>query len=127
MDGHKFIFGLNFGEPVFQHAIYLQQDLNGGRAWESWEGEDYFDPTILLQNFEIHIGNNEDYTQNPKCAGGPFMRIDDVESYFYDQQAANLGYGNGPGTGFVWKYGLEQFCNMEGQFMHIVADLSHFD
>lgn len=25
----------------------------------------------------------------------------------------------------MWKYGIEKFCNLEGQFIHIVGDLSH--
>ena len=27
--------------------------------------------------------------------------------------------------GYVWTYGIEVWCNMEGQYVHIVADLSH--
>ena len=25
----------------------------------------------------------------------------------------------------VWKYGKEVWCNLEGRYMHIVADLAH--
>ena len=25
----------------------------------------------------------------------------------------------------VWTYGIEVWCNLEGQYVHIVADLSH--
>ena len=25
----------------------------------------------------------------------------------------------------MWTYGIEVWCNMEGQYVHIVADLSH--
>ena len=29
-------------------------------------------------------------------------------------------------TGYTfWKYGKEVWCNLEGRYMHIVADLSH--
>ena len=27
--------------------------------------------------------------------------------------------------GDVWTYGIEVWCNLEGQYVHIVADLSH--
>ena len=27
--------------------------------------------------------------------------------------------------GYVWTYGIEVWCNLEGQYVHIVADLSH--
>ena len=27
--------------------------------------------------------------------------------------------------GYVWTYGIEVWCNMEGQYLQIVADLSH--
>ena len=26
---------------------------------------------------------------------------------------------------YVWTYGIEVWCNLEGQYVHIVSDLSH--
>ena len=28
-------------------------------------------------------------------------------------------------AGYEWTYGIEEWCNLEGQYVHIVADLSH--
>lgn len=71
-----------------------------------------------FQNFEIYIGNDSDYTKNNKCAGGPFMRTDDSTNYhdwadFYDTYTD------------IWNFGKEVWCNLEGRYMHIVADLVH--
>ena len=30
-----------------------------------------------------------------------------------------------PDVGYVWTYGKEVWCNMQGQYVHIVADLTH--
>lgn len=35
-NGHKFVLGVDFGEPVFLHAIFVQDDLRGGKSWENW-------------------------------------------------------------------------------------------
>ena len=46
------------------------------------------------------------------------MRTDDsanYHSYMYDGNT----YSD------VWNYGKEVWCNLEGRYMHIVADLSH--
>lgn len=80
----------------------------------------------MLQNFEIHIGDNSDYSQNSKCAGGPFLRVDDINSYYFDRFAYDKNASPSAfGRGYVWKYGIEKFCNLEGRYMHIVADLNH--
>ena len=50
------------------------------------------------------------------------MRIDDSENYTYGEVTK-------PGeeaSGDLWNYGLEKWCNMEGQYMTLVFDLSHF-
>lgn len=44
------------------------------------------------------------------------MRIDDPDSY--------TSGGDHNGSGNLWKYGIEIWCNMEGQHVSIVADLS---
>ena len=33
----------------------------------------------------------------------------------------------GAESGDLWNYGVEVWCNMEGQYTHIVADLQHLD
>ena len=47
------------------------------------------------------------------------MRTDDPENYhdWIDNSATT--HNN------VWNYGKEIWCNLEGRYMHIVADLSH--
>ena len=42
------------------------------------------------------------------------MKIDDPDSYYYDQRAGSS----------VWRYGTEQWCNLRGQYFHMVADWS---
>ena len=41
------------------------------------------------------------------------MRVDDEQNYF--------------NTSSCWTYGQEQWCNMEGRYTFIVADLSHLN
>ena len=45
------------------------------------------------------------------------------DKYTYDKNE-NL-YGRG--RGMVWPYGSENWCNMEGQYLHIVSHLSYGD
>lgn len=71
--------------------------------------EDHF------QNFQVYIGESTDYTQNPKCPGGPFLQKSDPNSMSYDDFENKL----------IWNYGAEIWCNMKGRYTHIVADLNH--
>ena len=103
------------GVPVTQHAILLIEDMQEGASWQALENTN-----DLLQNYEIYIGNEADYKLNQKCEGGPFMRTDDIQSYSYDGFADVY-----TPEGYVWNYGFEKFCNLEGRYTHIVADLSH--
>ena len=48
------------------------------------------------------------------------MRTDDPASYTEDKI-----WGDYNGDKTLWNHGTEQWCNMEGQYVHIVADLSH--
>ena len=48
----------------------------------------------------------------------------DPESWYYDERTATAG-GDSRAPGYVWTYGIEVWCNLEGQYVHIVADLSH--
>ena len=64
-----------------------------------------------LQNLEIFIGDDVQWENNPKCQGGPFLRVEDQSNYYY---SARWGYD--------WAFGLEAWCNMEGRYTTIVAD-----
>lgn len=58
------------------HAVVLEQDKKMDSVFSF--------PSVgasKLQNFEIYIGNSEDYSENKKCPGGPHMRVDDPSSY----------------------------------------------
>ena len=41
------------------------------------------------------------------------------DGWYWDERTASLT------PRYVWTYGIEVWCNMEGQYVHIVADLSH--
>ena len=47
------------------------------------------------------------------------MRTDDSTNY-HDLVTGSYGTYNG-----LWNFGKEIWCNLEGRYMHIVADLSH--
>ena len=52
------------------------------------------------------------------------MTINSPDSWYNDERTKYYGgYTIAPGN--VWNYGIEKFCNMEGRYLHIVADLSH--
>ena len=48
------------------------------------------------------------------------MTLTDPDSWYYDKRTENTGTPVD-----VWTYGKEVWCNLEGQYVHIVADLSH--
>ena len=73
------------------------------------------DTKSWLQNFEIYVGNSEDYSWNKACPGGPYQKVDDTSSsYLYDSDKNH----------YLWNFGKEVWCNLEGQFVTILADLS---
>ena len=37
------------------------------------------------------------------------------DGWYYDERIPD----------YVWTYGIEKWCNMMGQYVHIIADLSH--
>ena len=41
------------------------------------------------------------------------------DGWYFDERT------DGRIPGYVWTYGMEKWCNMEGQYIHIVADLRH--
>ena len=48
------------------------------------------------------------------------MTLTDPDSWYFDERTEGGGV---PAS--VWTYGKEVWCNLEGQYVHIVADLSH--
>ena len=72
------------------------------------------DYTKYLQNFEIYIGDDPEWANNPKCPGGPFMNINDLTSYNYNSFKG----------AHDWVHGKEIWCNMEGRYTTLVADFT---
>ena len=107
------------------HAVTHAQDHLTGHSWVQGTG----DLKHLLQNFEIYIGEFADYNQNTKVPGGPFLHPDNQDTYVFDQLAYYHSGGWDPfskGRGYVWRFGLEKWVNLEGKFMHLVADMSAY-
>ena len=44
------------------------------------------------------------------------------DGWYYDERTSGDG---GTSPDYVWTYGIEKWCNLEGQYLHIVADLRH--
>lgn len=55
--------------------------------------------TKRFKHFDIYIGNSATYSENPKCANGPFSKTDSTDSF--DSESG-------------WNFGAEIWCNMEG-------------
>ena len=108
------IIEIDLGSAFFLHCLLIVQDILSGRA------PDDSKTNLWLQNFHIYIGNNLDYEKNATCAGGPFMIVGDKENWY------RKGEYSGPKeSGDMWNYGAEVWCNLEGQFVTIVFDLTH--
>ena len=60
------------------HAVTHVADMYEDRSF------DHNDKSQLFQNYNIFIGNESDYTKNQKCAGGPFLQIDEPNNYVFD-------------------------------------------
>ena len=63
----------------------------------------------------MYIGEGQDWTLNQKCPGGPFMVATDPNSKTFINSVAKD----------VWNGGTEIWCNMQGRYTHIVANLAH--
>ena len=115
---HKLKIEFDLGDSFFQHCVVLVQDLFNGRApHEHTNKNEYF------QNYDIHIGDDPNHLNNPKCnKSGTFMRKDDNSNYVTVTYEHN---GQSYPNQQVWKYGGEHWCNMQGRYTTIVADLSH--
>ena len=79
------MIGVSFDDSYFHHAILIIQDM---LATDLYTADDF---SLLWQNFQIFIGEYEDYTKNALCGNEPFLRTDDPKSYVFDQ--ANHGFG----------------------------------
>ena len=91
------------------------QDLYGGQPHEHTNVNEYF------QNYEIYIGDDATYTNNAKCPGGPFMQTSNDSNYAFVSYDDN---GTPRDNVKVWNYGRENWCNLQGRYTTIVADLS---
>ena len=120
-NGGTLIIGFEFSESVFMHAVTHAQDHRGGHS--SNIGTAHL--KHLLQNYEIYIGDSPDYSQNTKVPGGPFLHPDHQDTYVYFLHYYNSNKDPfGKGRGYVWLFGKENWVNLEGRFMHLVADMS---
>ena len=43
-----------------------------------------------------------------------------------NKDAASSKYWDDKHNAMSWRFGVEEWCNMKGRYMHIVADLSHY-
>ena len=116
------IIGFDFSEAVFMHAILYAQDTIVCN-WAASVGSSYL--KNFFQKFEIYIGNSDNYLENTKCTGGPFLDASESSSYELNQKGFDDGDDPfGQGFGMVWPFGKELWCNLEGQYMHMVAGMS---
>ena len=56
---------------------------------------------------EFYIGDSATFSDNALCPGGPFM-VKDSSNYIDGE----------------WTAGKEVWCNLQGQYTHMIADLS---
>ena len=79
-NGGRLVIGYEYSESVFMHAITHGQDhLGGGSSTQGTAGL-----KNLLQNYELFIGEDADYTKNAKVPGGPFLHPDNQDTYAFD-------------------------------------------
>ena len=98
-----------------QHAILLIDNLQLEYAWTYLSNAD---KKNYLQNVEIYIGDDPlDHTNNSKCPGGPFLDVEDEDNWYYIYDRFDFT------DRISWKYGKETWCNTEGKFVHIIANL----
>ena len=110
------VITLDFGKTVFQHCILVVQDIYSGRWFNDYPNSTQ--TNYWVQNYDVHIGDDPNYLNNPKCAGSPFMRTDDPNSY------TSGGFTAVGESGDMWNFGAEIWCNLAGQYTTIVADYS---
>ena len=79
-NGGRLVIGYEYSESVFMHAITHGQDHLDGNSWVQVTS----DLKHLLQNYELFIGEDADYTKNTKVPGGPFLHPDNQDTYAFD-------------------------------------------
>ena len=107
--GNMMIITLDLQNPMFVHAVLIIQDL-----FSHHRPEDHKNSNQYLQNLQLYIGNDVDYKKNALCPGGPFMIVGDSNWYTYLPNYDDS----------TWKYGVEAWCNLEGRYVTIEADLT---
>ena len=68
---------------------------------------------FYAHSWEVYIGNSSEYSQNPKCPGGPRLKSSFDE--YFDEYALTFGISASPAFGF------ENWCNMVGQYTFFVT------
>ena len=116
-DGNQLKIVLDFQVESFIHAVLMLDDFKNEFAWDKLST---IDKKSYFQNVSLFVGNDaENSTKNNLCQGSPFLDIDDANNYFDDLDTRNLSNQR------PWKYGDEAWCNLEGRYLHVVADLAH--
>ena len=117
VDGDQVKVVLDFQVPSFIHALLMLDDFKNNYAWiylSATNKKSYF------QNVSFYIGNDANTaTNNQLCQGSPFLDITDPDNYLDDPNTSN-GSNLKP-----WKYGEEVFCNKEGRYLHVIANLQY--
>ncbi len=100
-DGHNYVLGVGFNKSYFINAILVVQDIEN---WSVYTAEN------RLKNFDIWIGEDSSiYSANTKCANGPFNAVTSTDSF--DDESN-------------WNFGQEIWCNLQGQYVFLVASFS---
>ena len=89
------VVGVRVIDKAFVHAVVVVMQIPFG----------YTGLMTEFHNFEVHVGNNSNYQNNPTCDGGPWMEE--------DQASSNAGMTIDPSTGsYTWGWGKEVWCNL---------------
>ena len=99
-----YVFGLDHGFEKIQNAVMLVQDVLNNIC----DNNTAFLEKYYAAGWDVHIGNNPDYSLNPKCPGSPFLRRDYLD--YLDEIDWCADFANYPSPAF----GFKQFCNMRG-------------
>ena len=105
------VVSFRFPKSYFQHAILLVQDSTVVSLSEADPPSSY---EVLNYNISVYIGDDASYENNQECPGGPFLPFNDNSSLI-DVPSAGISSNKG---------GFEAWCNLEGQYTHIVFDYS---
>ena len=94
----------------------MLDDLKSGHPWLNINNSNTAKKSYF-QNATLYVGNDaENATKNTPCQGSPFLDINDVKNYL-DDPNTNNGSNKKP-----WKYGDEAWCNLEGRYLHVIAN-----